>query len=259
VTAARNEPLVALRRVLPDAGSLTADELVGELRPWEGAPADRPHIVVNMVATTDGRATVAGRTGPISSLADRQLFHALRTRVDAVMVGAGTLRVERYGRMVPDAGRRAQRVAAGLEADPLAIVVSGSLDLPADLPLLQDPSSRVVIVTSAAHSLDGVRAQVEYLRSTAVDLPAALAALRAGHGVRAILCEGGPHLNATLIAEGLMDELFLTTVPALAGAAGALSIMDGAALEAPIALTLRWLLEHEGEQFARYSVGNARG
>jgi riboflavin-specific deaminase-like protein len=257
VTAARNEPRVALRRLLPTAGELTADELVAELRPWELAPAQRPHVAVNMVHTGDGRAAVHGRTGPISSLADRQLFHALRTRVDAVMVGAGTLRIERYGRMVPDAERREQRRRAGLEPDPLAIVVSGSLDLPADLPLLQDPDSRVVIVTAAERSLEGVRAQVEYLRSAAVDLPAALARLRSDHGVRAILCEGGPHLNASLLAQGLLDELFLTTVPVLAGAAGALSIMDGAPLEAPLALSLRWMLEREGELFARYAIGVA--
>ncbi len=259
MTAARNEPLVALHRLLPEPGHLTADELVGGLVPWEDPPPGRPHVAVNMVHTGDGRASVHGRTGPISSLADRQLFHALRTRVDAVMIGAGTLRVERYGRMVPDAARREQRRAAGLQPDPLAIVVSGSLDLPADLPLLQDESSRVVIVTAAEHELDGVRAQVAYLRSEADDLAAALARLRSEHGVRAILCEGGPHLNATLLADGLIDELFLTTVPALAGAAGALSIMDGAALEAPVGLTLRWMLEHEGELFARYGVGNARG
>jgi len=262
VTEARNEPPVALRRLLPESGRLTAEELVGELRPWELAGERRPlrpHIALNMVHTGDGRAAVHGRTGPISSLADRQLFHALRTRVDAVMVGAGTLRVERYGRIVPDAGRREQRRAAGLEPDPLAIVVSGSLDLPADLPLLQDAASRVAIVTSAEHSLEGVAAQVEYLRSPAVDLPAALAALRRDHGVRAILCEGGPHLNASLLAQGLVDELFLTTVPVLAGATGELSIMDGAPLEQPVALTLRWLLEHEGELFARYAVGDVVG
>lgn len=258
MTPARNEPAVALRRLLPEPGMLTADELVGALRPWELAGAQRPHVALNMVHTGDGRAAVHGRTGPISSLADRQLFHALRTRVDAVMVGAGTLRIERYGRMVPDAARRRQRRAAGLRADPLAIVVSGSLDLPVDLPLLQDRASRVLIVTSAQHTLDGVQAQVEYLRSPAVDLPGALARLRSDHGVRAILCEGGPHLNASLLARGLIDELFLTTVPVLAGAAGALSIMDGAPLKAPVGLALRWMLEHEGELFARYTIGPQR-
>ena len=254
MTVARNEPRVTLRRLLPDAGTLTADELVEDLAPWQHAPAQRPHVALNMVHTTDGRATVQGRTAPISSVADRQLFHALRTRVDAVLVGAGTLRVERYGRMVPDAERREQRRAAGLQPDPLAIVVSASCDLPADLPLLQDPQSRVVIVTAAQRSLDRVAARVEYLRHDPVDLTAALARLRVDYGVRAILCEGGPHLNASLLAERLIDELFLTTVPALAGAAGALSIMDGAPLGAPAAMSLRWLLTHEGELFARYAI-----
>jgi hypothetical protein len=44
-------------------------------------------------------------------------------------------------------------------------------------------------------------------------------------------------------------------VPVLAGAAGELSIMDGAALASPVALALRWMLEHDGELFARYAIG----
>ncbi len=252
---ARNEPPVALRLLLPYAAELTADELVAELRPWDLATAQRPHVAVNMVHTTDGRASVDGRTAPISSVADRQLFHALRTRVDAIMVGAGTLRVERYGRMVRDAERREQRRLAGLQPDPLAIVVSGSLDLAADLPLLQDPDSRVVIVTAAEHSIDGVGADVQYLRfPRGVDLAAALAQLRKETRVRSILCEGGPHLNASLVAAGLIDELFLTTFPQIAAGAGALSIMDDALLGAPVALSLLSLCEYAGELFARYAL-----
>ena len=251
---ARNEAPVALRRLLPHEDELTADELVHELHPWELATAQRPHIALNMVHTTDGRATVEGRTAPISSVADRQLFHALRTRVDAIMVGAGTLRVERYGRLVRDAERREQRRLAGLQPDPLAIVVSAALDLPPDLPLLQDPDSRVVIVTASERSIDAVRADVQYLRfPEGVDLRAALGTLRADNRVRCILCEGGPSLNASLVGAGLVDELFLTTVPAVAGGAGALSIVNGAPLQLPLRLDLRSLCEHGGELFARYA------
>jgi riboflavin-specific deaminase-like protein len=255
VTAARNEPPVALRRLLPEPGELTADELVGDLRLGDLAPAGRPYVAANMVATADGRASVDGRTAALSSVPDRQLFHALRTRVDAVMVGAGTVRTERYGRLVRDPRRREQRRAAGLEHDPLAVVVSGSLVLPPDVPLLQDPEQRVVVVTASDGVIEGCAAQVEYLRSKPVDLAAALARVGAEHGVRSILCEGGPHLNASLLAAGLLDELFLTLVPKLAGMAGALTIVDDAPLDEPLALALVWLLECEGELFARYAVG----
>lgn len=254
-TPARNEEPVVLRRLLPREEHVTADEIAAELHPWELATPQRPHMAVNMVHTTDGRAAIDGRTAPISSVADRQLFHALRTRVDAIMVGAGTLRIERYGRLVRDEARREQRRVAGLQPDPLAIVVSGSLDLPADLPLLQDPDSRVVIVTRSERSIAGVRADVQYLRHPdGVDLAAALACLRQDNRVRAILCEGGPHLNASLVAQGLIDELFLTTYPQIAGGAGALSIMDDAPLAGPRALSLLSLCEHAGELFARYAL-----
>jgi riboflavin-specific deaminase-like protein len=255
VTAARNEPAVMLRRLLPTADELTADDAAAQLDFVSLAPAWRPYVALNMVATVDGRASVEGRTAPISSVADRQVFHALRARVDAVMVGAGTLRTERYGRLIRDPRRREQRVAAGLAADPLAIVVSGRLDLSPDLPLLASPESTVVIVTASDASLEGCEARVEYVRSSPVDLAAALAAARAEHGVRSILCEGGPSLNASLLTAGLVDELFLTTVPKLAGGAGALTIVGAAAIDEPVGARLEWLLEFEGELFARYRVG----
>lgn len=256
MTAARNEAPVVLRRLLPEPGELTADELVDPLRLGELAPPERPYVAVNMVATVDGRATVSGRTAPISSVADRQVFHALRTRVDAIMVGAGTVRTERYGRLVRDPARREQRRAAGLEADPLAIVVSGRLDLPPDLPLLQDPEQRVVVITASSNVLEDRAAQVEYLRSSPVDLASALVRLREDHGVRSILCEGGPSLNASLLSAGLIDELFLTTAPTIAAGAGALTIVTGGAVqEEPRPVELAWLLASGNELFARYRVG----
>ena len=254
MTTGRNEPPVVLQRLLPAGDPVTADEAVAELRFSELAcDLARPFVAVNMVHTADGRATVAGRTAPVSSVADRQVFHALRTRVDAVMVGAGTVRVERYGRLVRDPHRREQRVAAGLAADPLAIIVSASLNLPLDLPLLADADSHVVIITGSDASLEGCAARVEYLRSN--DLTAALTRLRGEYGVRSILCEGGPRLNASLLAERLIDELFLTTVPLLAAGAGALTIIGDGETAGPIPMRLLWLLVHEGELFARYEVG----
>ena len=84
----------------------------------------------------------------------------------------------------------------------------------------------------------------------AVDLTAALGQLRRERGIRALLCEGGPTLHGELEAGGLVDELFLTIAPKLAGG-GAPRILEGN-LAKVAELELAWLLEEEGELFARY-------
>ena len=146
------------------------------------------------------------------------MFHGLRTQADAILVGAGTVRIERYGRAIKSEELRARREAEGLEPDPLVVIVSGRLDLPPDLPILGEPEARVVIATGAEHELEGVAAQVTYLR-TGDDLALMLAQLRSEHGVRSVLCEGGPTLNCFLLAAGVVDELFLTLSPQIVGGA----------------------------------------
>ena len=69
---------------------------------------------MNFAATVDGRATIGGVSGPIGSAADTAMLVGLRTRFDAVMIGAGTMRAERYGRPVGD--RAARAAALGLAA-----------------------------------------------------------------------------------------------------------------------------------------------
>jgi riboflavin-specific deaminase-like protein len=248
---------VALRRLLPEPGLVTAVEALEGLALADLAPDHRPYVVLNMVSTADGAATVGHRTAPISNPADRQLFHELRVHVDAVMVGAGTVRTERYGRLVRDPQRRERRVARGLAPDPLAIVASRRLTLTPDLPLLADPNSRVVVLTASDVELSGCAADVSYLRPAPgeeVDLSAMLARLRTECGVRSVLCEGGPNLNTSLLPAGLVDELFLAIAPALAGSAGSLSIVDRAPLAEPVRLDLVWLLESQSQLFARYGL-----
>jgi riboflavin-specific deaminase-like protein len=246
---------VRLTRLHPDRGETTPAEVASGLALGDLAPPGRPYLVLNMVSTADGHATIGGRSGPIGNEADRQLFHELRTQVDAVMVGAGTLRAERYGRIVRDPDRREKRVREGLAADPLAVVVSGRLDLPDDLPLLRDPESRVLIATASPKSLEGTAASVEYLRTTEppVDMEALAASLRNDHGVRSVLCEGGPTLNAELIRAGVVDELFLCLAPKLAGGPEALTIVAGTLLETA-EMELVWLLESEDHLFLRYRL-----
>lgn len=244
-----------MRRLLPEPGLVTAVEALEGLALDKLAHDHRPYLVLNMVTTTDGAAAVGQRSAPLSNAADRQLFHELRTHVDAIMVGAGTAQAERYRRLVGDPRRRERRLARGLAPDPLAIVVSGRLTLSPELPLLADPHSRVIVITASRAQLPRCAAQLSYLRpapGAALDLPAALRRLRTEHGVRSVLCEGGPALNAALLPAGLVDELFLAIAPVLAGSAGSLSVAGHAPLAEPLSLVLAGLLESQGQLFARY-------
>ena len=238
-------------RLRPEGPGVTATELTSDLDLGVLAPPDRPYVVLNMVASADGKATLGGKTKGLGNEADRELFHELRARADAVMVGAGTLREERYGRIVRDPERRERRVRAGHAADPLAVLVSSRLALPADLPLLAVAEQPVVAITDSDGDLEGAAAPVEYLRG--VGLPEALRRLRTDHGARSVLCEGGPTLNAELLRDGLVDELFLCCAPKLLGGSG-LTIVAGEALPEAVELEPVWVLESGGHLFLRLRV-----
>jgi riboflavin biosynthesis pyrimidine reductase len=256
-----------LRRLEPPGEPVSVAAFIEELAlpHHPSPPGARPRVMLNMVATADGRATVGGRSGTISDRADRELFHGLRSAVDGVLVGAGTIRTERYGRMIRDASVREARRAAGRSAEPLACIVSGRLALPEDIPLLNEPEARVVMLTASAASLPDPSAQVDYVRSPdgQLDLVAAIAELGERFDIRTLLCEGGPHLARQLLAAGLMDEIFLSVSPLLAGgepAGGeALRILAGAELEPPVALDLLGVLGCGSTLFLHYgvSVGGA--
>ena len=226
-----------MRRLHPDPADVTPAALFDAVGFAGRAPADRPYVVVNMVASVDGRAAVDGRSGPLGGPADREIFFELRASVDAVLAGTGTLRAERYGRLVRRPERIAQRVARGLAPEPVALVLSRSGDVPADIPLFADPQARPVVLTGE---------DAEPRR--------ALRRVREEHGVATVLCEGGPALNAALLAAGVVDELFLTVSPLLAATADPLTIVGDAGLGAAIPLELVWLLEDGGTLFCRYAL-----
>jgi riboflavin-specific deaminase-like protein len=235
----------------PERRPISPDALASGLRLGDLASKGRPYLALNMVSTLDGKATIDWRTEGISSDLDRELFHHLRTQVDAVMVGAGTARTERYGRIAKSDELRAKREREGLAADPLAVVVSARLDLPADLPLLQQQEHKVLIATGADAVLQGTQAEIEYLR-VGDDLPLLMSRLREEQGVRSVLCEGGPTLNSHLFAAALVDELFLTMSPKVSGGAAALTIVAGKDLVEPADMQLVWVALGDDELFTRW-------
>jgi riboflavin-specific deaminase-like protein len=243
-----------MRLLLPEPPTETSvPELLAQLRPSDDPPAERPHVLTNFVLSLDGRTTIGGVSGPIGSARDTQMLVGLRTRVDAVMIGAGTMRAECYGRVIGDPAKRDVREADGLARDPLMVIVSGRLDLPWEAPLFVEGRGEVLIFTAAAHDPPQTATPVHVVRhENMVDLGEALAHLRREHGIRSVLCEGGPHLHAQLLQAGLVDDLFVTHAPKLAGGEGP-GLVAGLP-EAQRKLQVVWLA-HEpetGELFARY-------
>jgi riboflavin biosynthesis pyrimidine reductase len=238
---------------LEPAGQRAPHEWLAELRPHERAPVDRPFLYLNMVESVDGRATLEGGSHALGSELDTLLLTELRALADAVLIGSGTLRAEGYARLVGHPERVARREAAGRAATPLAVLLSRGLDLPWDAGLFAAADQPVLVYTGADAAAPDVDAPLEVVRLPEPTPAAALRDLRA-RGVRALLCEGGPTLNRSLLEAGLVDELFLTFSPLLAGNADAPRIVEGNDLVAPVDLALEWVLRHDDELYLRYRV-----
>jgi len=241
---------VVLNRILPPTGPLSDVELVAAYAP----DRDRPAVRVNFVASLDGAVHLDGYSKGLSGDADRAVFSILRRHADAILVGAGTLRQERYHRVRLAAPHSAWRVSQGLAAQPTLVVVSSSLNLdPAASVFAESPVRPIVLTHLGA---DPVRmaalapvADVLTFGASMVDLTAGLAELRR-RGLAQILSEGGPMLFGDLVAADLVDELCLTVSPLLAGP-GPDRIVAGAP-SLPRALRPIQIIESEGFLLTRY-------
>jgi riboflavin biosynthesis pyrimidine reductase len=229
---------------------------VAELASYYGngvAHAD-PFLRANMVASADGAASLGGRSARLSGPADRMLFTVLRSLADLILVGAGTVRTERYRPV------QATRIWTGLRpADapvPAIAVVSGTLDLDPEGSLLTGaaPGAQTIVITTGAAPPDRRAAVAKHARvieagNDRLDLVAAVSALRE-LGYRSILTEGGPALLGHLATAQLVDEICLTTSPVLAG--GSASRIT-TCLPAPATpLSLVHVLHDDGFLFCRY-------
>ena len=226
------------RRLLPAGAEIDARAYAQSL---ELGPqtTDRPYVIANFVASVDGHATVDQRSRRLSGSGDREMFYALRERVDAVLIGPNTLKAEHYKRMLPAPDRRERRLAAGLPAEPLAVTVSRSGNVPRDIPLFADTPDNILTFEGADDT----------------ELSHVLHTLRSYHNIRTLLCEGGPTLFGALLAEHLVDELFLTLAPMLVGGASGPAVASGPPSEVPACAELKAALERDGTLFLRYRVG----
>ena len=196
----------------------------------------RPHILVNVAMTVDGKLdTVSRRGATISSAEDKNRVDSLRASVDAVMVGGRTLLQEDPRLTVRSGELRSARREQGKAENPAKVgVVSrvGEQDLPAQGEFLSAGPSSVILFTTAQTApatiqrLQAAGAQVHILGEKRVDIAQALTRLHA-MGIRTLLVEGGGTLLAELFRLDVVDEVTAYIAPRIFGGAEAPTMADG--------------------------------
>ena len=229
-------PLPRIERLFAEPSASILD---GRLAQAYGAPlsfarrADRPTIVANFVSTLDGVVSYAtpeaAGGGEVSGFfaPDRFVMGLLRGIADAVLVGAGTVRAGADEAWTPDyiypeisADVAAMRGRLGLAPQPTTVVVSASGQVDPSHPGLAAPDVPALLITTAAggERFDGSSSRLEVVAAGSERVePDVLVEELAGRGFGLVLCEGGPHLLGALLERDLVDELFLTVAPQVAG------------------------------------------
>ena len=168
------------------------------------------------------------------------MFDILRRLADVIVVGAGTVRAERYGAMRLSEDDVAWRLGRGLPAHPVFALVSGRLELDPASPVFAAAPVRPLVLTHAAAPADrraalGRVADVVECGAARVEAAAVRAAL-VERGLPQMLCEGGPFLFGSLVAADAVDELCLTLSPVLEGGGAGRIVRGGAQRTIPMRL-----------------------
>lgn len=230
---------------------LTATDTVAPIDFYSDPPDG---VRVNMVNTLDNEAAFDGRVAAISDPTDHQLLLDLRAFADVLLVGAGTVRAESYGRVILTERQIELRQAKlGLTGRPPVAVVTSKGRLPKESRLF-GVEPRPLIITTAVAAQEGAPDDAQetiVAGHDRVDLPQAIDALRE-RGFRRILCEGGPSLLHTLAEHDLIDEMCVTVSPMIAGAQGG-SPRPGTTLDGPRRMKLAHVLSHNDFLYLRYT------
>ena len=200
-----------------------------------------PYVIGNFVSTIDGVVSFeipgASGGGDISGFneADRFIMGLLRASVDAVIVGAGTLREVAPGHLwlaeyvYPEASERYAQYRQGKLnklVPPLNVIVSGSGAVDLQRAVFHTGAVKTLIITSprggerlAKSGVALTSAEVRAIEGEGSRIAPAsiLKLLRDEFGVKILLHEGGPALFGDFLAHGCVDELFLTVAPQFAG------------------------------------------
>ena len=195
-----------------------------------------------------------GKSRSISSDTDRQVLMETRRLADVVLVGAQTIRSERYRPMVAKQEWQSARSDRGCGPAPVVAIVSASLNLPWEEPLFGESAITPLVFTDGSadpKAKDQARLMQESGKVEIVQLPnlpaSVLSELRA-RGYQRIVCEGGPRLLRDLFP--VIDELDITYAPMILGSAPTTASVNELPVRTNWRLDQHW--EHEGFVFTKY-------
>ena len=239
-----------MRSLHPDVVNDVDDDTLAASYPWP----QRRWLRAMMLQTLDGAPVGAdGRSKSLSVPADMRVFAEARRLADAVLIGAQTMRAERYRPLLAKPQAQSVRAEAGLAPAPRLVIVSRSLDLPWDEPVFGESAVKPLVITSDGASGFNVEeaseiVDVVVLPGKVVDPHALVDALHE-RGLDRITCEGGPRLLGELARADLVDEADITIAPLLTGGG---QIHTGEPVVDARRFDLAGVLEEDGYLFTRY-------
>ncbi len=179
--------------------------------------ADRPYVVLSCAMSLDGYIDDAsGQRLVLSNEADLDLIDDLRAGVDAILIGAGTVRRDDPRLEVRSARRRDARVSAGQPPTPIKVVLSGAGELDPSARLFAGNTAQTVVYGSPVTASALGRVATVVPMAAPIDLDIVLSDVWR-RGVRRLLVEGGSRIHTQFLERGLADELRLVVAPFFIG------------------------------------------
>ena len=183
----------------------------------------RPHVIFSAAITLDGK--LATRTGDskLSSKADKNRVHKLRGRVDAILIGKNTAKLDDPILSVHNAKKK----------NPIRIILDSNATIKNNSRILRTSSEIPTIITVAESAykknlqrLEKLPVQIIVCGKNMINIKKLLVALRK-QGIKKILVEGGGETNWSFVKENLVDEAMITITPYLVGGITSTTLVDG--------------------------------
>lgn len=184
-----------------------------------------PHVTLNAAMTADGKISSRAGDSQISCEEDLIRLHELRAKVDAVMVGIGTV-------LADDPYLTVRRVEG---RNPTRIVVDSRARIPSEAKVLNEDAPTIVGVADRAEEremerLRSLGAKIIVAGDESVNLVRLLEQLYE-RKIKRLLLEGGSTLNWSMLRQGLVDELIVAVAPRIVGGEGAKTLVEGGGFE----------------------------